>query len=616
MAFEDHNEEQFAEPRQPNSRVEGQNRPRTWDFHSNLMGGEVARGSGGEYLTKFVKVLEEICPQIAPGLSVKIIPIGRNQYPNLAFSAVVVAASFTQADPKKLPPAVAYHTLILEATGEELKPVNLRLGNEYVQYHRSTGMAFDHQLRGYCHNAVASIYRGVEDLLQYNAEVVTRDVSVQDREKIEEIMLNCCIAVASGLRLQSGDFPVLDLSSLDPSHDYSQQITLGRHELRDIYGRPNRANVMVTFSSRKRGGRESRDLSAVNSADSVVNIADIGGFVQPIWMPENTNPYSYRQQDRQTQCLAAELVITSVNMPHVTSPAAICLAISNSVALAQNGNWMATLLHNPPRPGVPEDQDLTNVGALNVVANLSGETSEGIFGKPVRMKEARTNLEKMHSWLTAIFHEGLVVSLDVPEQSPSSWYLDVFAAAANDDPDAQAQIIAGFDEITGGNFTRRYDATKSHLFSQSVRLPAGYYMDNGEMVDLRQLDLTAMCVLHHQNPDIIQRYHRCMMASTKEAEALVKLADLHEIYQVSTNHTAVFTGYVERVTFSSEAITAMAAAINDCRLNCVVESPLTSDYRRRGVTVPAFVRGSLAKVDRGFESSRYNDQRYGSRRSW
>lgn len=491
------------------------------------------------------------------------------------------------------------------------------IGQDQVQVNRATSDAIDARLEDIIYKMIGENYRNGETIVPYNGEVVPRTVSPENRGQIEDIVLNVAVALVSAIKIQLGMFRPLDMSKLDKTHDYQLELAFGDHNVRDVYHRPQRANSIITFTSKRRVSREERveSRNIVNAADNTATIAEVGGYLQPIWIPENTNRWSYNQ-DRKSQCFAAEFVITNVATPFATSPAAVAMAVSNFIALAEKDNWLAGFLPHASRRNMDEAKDITSVGGLNVLANLGGQdTGNSIFGPKMLFKEARFDLEQMHSYLTAIFHSGLVVSLDVPEQGPTSWYLEAYAAAANGDQQAELQIIAAFDEITGGRFSKLHRGNQ--LFSQSIRVPNGHYVDGGEERDIRTIDLTAVCNIFSKQPDMITRYHRAMIAASSAGAATVNLADLESIIQIATNHTAVFTGYSNRVTFADSVIVALSDAIADCRLPCTVQSPLSTDYNRFGVVVPSFVSSSLARVSRGYDSGRYNDRyadhRYGGR---
>ena len=90
-----------------------------WSFHqTNLTKSPVAAGVGGEYFTKFRTAINELFKDIVEGVELKIISLNRQNAQEMRFSAIIVAVRM----PKVSSNVAAYHTLILEATGEKLTP--------------------------------------------------------------------------------------------------------------------------------------------------------------------------------------------------------------------------------------------------------------------------------------------------------------------------------------------------------------------------------------------------------------------------------------------------------------------------------------------------------------
>lgn len=574
-----------------------------WSFHqTNLTKSPVAAGVGGEYFTKFRTAINELFKDIVEGVELKIISLNRQNAQEMRFSAIVVAVRM----PKVSSNVAAYHTLILEATGEKLTPRMVNMDNQQVRVNMVTGDAFDDVLQKKAYDAVTAEFPSCHI---YSADAMVVPAHVQPpvstvvgtgnaSPDFENVARNAALACVSTINGVTGNFGDLNLAQMDPDCRFVIDVTFGNHQVVDIVGNPQRASVLINYTSQKKNANNFTGLRTVNVADSVAQICELSGFLQPIWSPlyQHQNfgfqPAGYNQ-NQPTQSFVAELVLTSVRTEFATSPAAVLMAISSVLALVDGDTWIQGFL--PKSKGVTKgDVDITNIGALNIPANIHREEDLGGFGREVNIEKFANDIPKVNAYLTALFRQGLVISLDCPEAGPQSWYLNVFAAAASGDNDARRQIFDALMELTDNHFGNFFDLDKMPMFTNIVRVPGGRYRaSDGSIQDLTNIDLTAICNLYKNDPAVIFEYSNTFVnrpGVSPERNCAIR----EGIIQDACNQSATIDRYSARVTFSDDFVKAISNAISQMNIPTTVNTPLNADELRSGVPSPDFVSRSLA----------------------
>jgi len=590
--------------------AEKQPAQRTWSFHSsNLLGSPVAAGVGGEYLQKFRQTLAEIYKEIVPGVEVQMLTLNRQNTPALRFSAIIIACRIPEVSVNH----VAFHTLILEATGERLQPVMRNIDNQQVRVNLVTPDAFDEVLRKIAYDAVSETYPGAPVVVA-EGMVVPASIVPSNKDTIENIARNAAMACFSELSVQTNNFGQLNLAYMEKDVRFTIDVSFGNHQVTDFTGMPQRASVLIGFNSQKKiAGQQGWGVETINIPDSVSRICELGGFLNPIWAPvaqQNAyglgyGNYMQPQQIQPTQKFAAEFVITSVRSDHATSPAAVLLALSSFLSIVDNDTWIQGFL---PRGGQRDRNqiDITDIGALNITANLANEKDQGDFGTPIDTAPMRSDLREANKYLVSLFQPGVVVSMDCPEVGPSSWYMTPFALASMGIGDNADRIYNAAMELTNGNFGKYFDR-KTRMFSNSQRVPLGYYTVGDKQFDIRSIDYVAICNQFRNNPQMIHEYSNTFVPRQGVSPAR-NLAIREGIIMQALNEQAVITGYASRVTFSREFVEALSMAMSDCKLPVTVNTPLNADQLRSGVAAPDFISGSLARGTHTFNSG-YGGQR-------
>lgn len=586
-----------------------------WSFHQkNVLNSPVSAGIGGEYFTKMRTLLGEIYKDIAEGLQVDIISLNRQNFPALKFSALIVAC----VRPEINKSVVAYHTLILEATGGKLDPEYRQVDGQNVQINHVTGDAYDQILAKTAFDVVQAEYRDAS-VYPADAMVVPSNVTVENKETVENIARNAALACVSVINAATntgkGD---LNLAYIDRDCRFVIDVAFGNHQVYDVVGQPQRSSVLINFSSQKKNLQNTNTFNTVNVPDSVARICELSGFMNTIWAPVEQAGFGFQGYNvnpnipRPTQKFAAEFVMTSVRTDYATSLPAVLLSLSSFLSLVDNNAWFQAFLPNAKR--VSNDKvDITDIGALNITANIGGETLQGGFGNIVDIPGMKGDLGAINKYIVSLFRPGVVISMDCPEAGPQSWYTSVFIAAAAGDRAAINMIYQAFQELTNNQF-ERYFKQDDTMFSNIVRVPLGYYMVGDQMQDIRNIDYVAIANIFKNNPAVIHEYSNTFVERPGVSQVR-NLAIREGIIREALNQQCVITGYAARVSFSDTLVKAYSAALADCNLPVSVNTPLNADQMRLGTPTPGFVEQSLAGNTHTFSSgyAQARSQPYGYR---
>ena len=221
-----------AQPGRQQTASPGTTNGEVWSFHkSNLLNSPVAAGIGGEYFTKIRAALVDIYKDLAEGIEVSILSLNRQNPPGLRFSALVVACTMPSVNAA----VTAYHTLVLEATGEKLMPVNAVIDNQNIQVHRVTSDAMDEIMQRLAHEAVTAEFP-THMVYPADAMVLPARVDPTQKEILENVARNAALACVSVINSATDNFGKLNLAYMDRDCRFAIDVAFGNHQVTDIVG--------------------------------------------------------------------------------------------------------------------------------------------------------------------------------------------------------------------------------------------------------------------------------------------------------------------------------------------------------------------------------------------
>ena len=576
----------FTQAPQQNSVI-----PKNWSFHGGALNASpIGRSMGSEVLKKLQKALGDIYKDMTSDVEVVLIPLDKEQETALAFSSLLVAARFKRAGN----PGVGFYNLILEATGDKPSPIfettNSGMGQQQIEIVRVAGDAYDDVLRS---KASAAIARAFPNVSQFSAEacVVPTSFNVDNAAAVHQLAVNAVIAATTELQTNFKGFEDLDLTKFAKDSNLEVRVAFSKSQNEDAVGQAVRSDVTMEFVSQQQQNNQNRSL---NNGDRATKIASLSGFVDILYAPvapqATYNPWGNAPGTTPTnkQLYAARLVLTDSTTEFASTPAGQLLGLTAAMSLQQDNNWIQAFR---PVASSGGDIDMNDIGGLGIEANF--ENNPNGIGSKVAVKSDAFRPEDLGQYIGALFRPGLVLSMDVPECGPQSWYTNIFAAASAGDANAYHALRNAANTLTGGTFDKFFPQNAPMFVDSGNRVHLGYYEDRmGQKRDIRDIDYLAVVNVLGEKDHASIRDWSDTFTQTGYSLAM-RLAARKRIITALTGQSAVFTGFAQRVTFTPEFINALTQACHATGLMVRVNTPMNASQFNNQRGVAQFVGNSM-----------------------
>lgn len=571
-----------------------------------LFGAPMPATMGSKGYQEMKKKLGEVYATINnPNIKISILDLDKSTNPELAFSAMIVTA----LDTNNQAGGVAYHILMLEATGARLEPIVDNDRGQQIEILRPTEVAIDNELMRLASELVSNTYPRMP--IRYtDATVVPENFKADDEKSLYELALNAGLAVSQELRVSDTSFHDVNLVEfVAPDSRLHIAVKFTPSQIQDMVGSPMRSDVTVNFTSSR---QKEAKFASVNSGNRDLTLNEVSGFVDlvPTMAPQMPGGYGYGMPPMgATQRYTARLVLTNLSSNFAYTPGGMLLAILTAMQVGENNNWTQAFRPLATRPG---ELDMRDIGALNIEANIMNEAGE--YGTPVDTKAEDFDLRALGQLVGNLVRPGMMVSLDCPIAGPQTWYTSIFRGASNNIPEARAVMLNAANQLTNGNFEKIFPHNSPVFVDQGNRVHLGHWTDvKGIKRDIRDFDLLAVCNLQgRQNPRQIREWAKTFVDTTMTMEA--RLQKRKQMIMAMSGETAVFTGFAERVTFSGAFLDAFSKACFATNMPVSVTTPLSSadlnyqrpvaDFAAAAVMSPqsVFVPGGMGVVqgNRGY----------------
>ena len=256
-----------------------------------------------------------------------------------------------------------------------------------------------------------------------------------------------------------------------------------------------------------------------------------------------------------------------------------------------------------------------DIGAIGIEANF--ENNPNGVGTRIDTMSDSFKPEHLHKLIASTIKPGLIMSLDVPECGPETWYNDVFAAAAENNQKANAAIVDAAMTLTNGAFGRYFPTGAQVAIDENNRIHMGHYSDaNGVRKDIRDIDyLAVMNLVGEKDPQVIRDWSDTFLRTNYPLP--LRLSARKRIIS-GIFSDVVFTGFARRVTFTPEFINALEKACSEVGLMIRSVSSYADmgsyDRATSSYADSALLTGDSAGIfSRGFGTS---NQAFGAARSF
>lgn len=569
----------MASAAQPLGGQQQQQPKRSLSFMKMGSVGGLSRTPSSEVLTKALAAMtEEVKKMVEKPWEVVLLPIDNAKETNLAFSGIVFAVRSTE-----LPAVgVSFHTVILEESGEAIAPRIETFRGTQFEIQRVTGDAYDELYHATSRETVARAFPNTQ-LSPMDAQVVPRGFNYEDKDAVHQLTLNAILPCYFAIETQRPGFQDMDLTAFEKDATLAVRIGFNEAQKSDYVGLPIRNDISIALSA----AAVNRNINAqqLNVQDRTKLISHVGGYIDPVWAPEQQNQFMYAPNVPQPK-FAARFVITNMENVAQTTIASQLLALTSSLVLRENNNWFP---YFSPRPvGVGgRNVDLRDVGALNIEGNVSNNAAG--FDTYIDTKAATFTPQDLGRLLTMMFRPGMFFSLRVSECGADNWYNGVFKAAADGNPHAIQAILDSANTLTGGHFGRIYTSNESPVMPNMDRVHMGYYIgSDGVKHDLAEIDYLAMMNLVGKTDQTVGAAWSDTFFKT-DLPIAMRLAARKKMIEQVTHSEVTFTGFGRLVTFTNKFIDALAKACAQAGLDIKTINPnVTGDFFSQR-SVPSFL---------------------------
>lgn len=558
-----------------------------WSFHSAGPFGRAPMGKniGSEVLAKLQKALTEVYKTADPQFEFTLIPVDNNNETNLAYSALVVAVRDKAA--KEV--GYAFYTMVLEASGEKIPPRFETINNQQVEVIRVAGDACDEELMKIVTSKVLATFPG-QKAFAADAMVVPSSFNIDDPKAIHSLAVNAGMAVYTEINVRTLGFVDLNLAQAKNDSNLLVRLSFDKTVVENAAGEPMRSDVKVDFTSQQNQQQNNRSL---NSGERVTKVSQLSGFVDVVWAPVQQNmgmaQYSMPQQNpMMNQKYVSRLVLTSVESNFVTTLPSYLLAIVTALSVRDDNNWYNVFKSSP---GYGSDTLMHDVGALNIEANM--ENNANGVGTRIDTRKDSFAIADLARLLAMTIRPGLVISMDVPDCGPQTWYTSVFAAASNGSRGAMEAIYSAAMTLTNGAFGRHFQPGMNMFSDQGNRVHTGTYISgSGVKRDIRDIDYLAVMNMAN-DVDVIRKWSDSFNAVN--IPLVERLAQRKRIITgIATNSD--ITGFATRVTFTGDFLKALAAGCAEAGLAIRIDAGMSGVGFQNDRGVAGFVDSSLNQL--------------------
>ena len=562
----------FVQPGTAAPRVAVQQQPQNngWSFSAMGSLGGISRAAASEVLVKADAVFQEALKKVTLTTDYEVFlrKVDNTKETALRLSSLVMVVRRT-ADSR-----LAYHTVVLEASGEAVPPRTITVMGQQINSDRFSADVYDTR---YTQAVGAMIARDFPGYIAQEASgvVVPRSFNWEDKDAVRQLVNNTLLPCIADLESKHAGFVDINLGSWSKDSQLQAQVSFNETPKLDYVSLPVRTDVLVTLLSTT---NERSDSSSLNNQERSYKISEAGGFIDLLWSPveQQQNGYGVALQNGPNYKFAARFVMTSLeNQMRMTIPSQL-LALASVLTLGEGTNYSPAFA--PRNVGIGgRVVDTRDIGAINIEANVMNEA--GGYGTKIDTKANNFDQQSLGRLIQTAIRPGLTYSLDVSMLGSDSWYNDVFSAAAYGDTDAVDAIIKAANTLTNGAFDRHYLSKNNPVLQNEELVLLGYYTgQDGTRHDVRDIDyLAVMNLVGEKDNKAPQEWSDTFMRVDFPIEK--RLDARKKIITNLIGTEVTFTQTARRVTYTAEFLTAFNMAQRDVGLSIKPINPaLHGDY--------------------------------------
>lgn len=518
--------------------------------------------TGSAIITHLKKAFEEKYKDT--NTKTMVIPFLRESFgEKFRYSSIITTASSLDAASGTL--NVAYHILLVEGSNP-VKPENYRTNTDrpgqQVNLPRFACDGIDSDYITTARGVVERAYRNSADanvkrlnIIYANAEVIPDTFRHDDPEKVGSLAANALIAVVSQLKRLVTRTP-FNLAETEVT-PFTIEHTFRDGSVNDLNDMAVRSDVIVRMTARS-GAK--RNTFGLNGGSDGTPVSTTSLFMDLMYTQRsNTAINIFGKQDKVEPCFVPRAVVTNSMCYRGFSLEMYLLQLYAAHNVYDSGAFKRSLISKSVKKG--DLFDMTDIGALNVLANINNEAA--ILGTPYSTRAADVTDSFKYGLLQTVTQQIPLLAIDCQIAGPSSWQTAVWQKAAEggkEKQDAYDDIVNAAMNLTDGEFSRFFSADTPIVAYREI-VPMGQWQDNeGTIRDLREFDTLAILNRYgNEHPEQIAKWVQSQ-SDVNRAEEL-RLTDMISIIEDASGYRAKHTGRAVRVTLHPLFMAALRESI-------------------------------------------------------
>lgn len=550
-----------------------------WSFLNPSANGlyTVTDTAAGEALSKLEKALVEIYKTANPAIQISMLPLSMEQNQMLNIDTLVIITRLTN-----VPQAgIAYHPILLASSIPKIEDAVVQVNGQNVTETRVEGDVADDVFQEAVYNEVKRAFPA-EQIIITLGEVLPRTFNFEDKDALQKVARNASMAGAITLQKMVPGWSDLNIAHVKKDSSLTLRSNFGQPNENNRVGLPVRSDVIVTLTAEpltqnQQGQQQRRSVVQTRSRE----VSRIQAFVDLVWAPTQApnNPFfgnqpqapafgqAVQQVQNPYQRYIPRIVVTGLATQNPPTTAMQLMSALLASYISEQGQWVHAFMPRTYRSGSKEI-DMHDIGALAIEANFEGDPS----GLGARVDTSLETFQPMLAqYIAATIRPDPIMSVDVDECGPDSWYNGFLAMAAENQDEALEEVFNAFNTMTNGRFAENWSKAGYNgqiCTDENNRIHLGYYLDGeGNRRDLREIDYLA--VLNRfgggTDHDIVKRWSDSFIDGT--APLLKRLEDRKKIIDVMTSNTAVYTGFARRISFAQALMTVAKVSAKEAGLD-------------------------------------------------
>jgi hypothetical protein len=543
-----------------------------------------AFGGGGEYFDKLFTKFEEKVKLLNDHLK------GTEKYnlhkliktnAGLNYSAVLVS--------EKSEDLIVFHLLMIERTGDYPTALFENLGGTRYEIMRTPADALDDKYLAQATKLIGDSY-GVNpnSVVSVDSTLVPNEFNVENDTAVHDLFINTINALDGEINVRGHRYGGINIPGIvgdgrRGKFVVNMYFNSNEAHLINEAGMPVRQDICVALSYKLNSANNDR---SVNQGNDTVDIVKTFGYIDFQWVGP-----TQAGNMMATQCFIPNFVITRIESNFIPTPDITLLGVASVLSINEDMNWMQAFKATTAKKG---EVDFTDIGALNIEGNIEKNTTG--YGKKVNTKDKEFTLTVLNTLVNQLVYPNIIISIDVAQASPDTWYENVFYYAGKGDTfEANRRII---DSIR--NMTNSVVDIPANLpiFSPMInKVHGGYYKTKDGIKDLRQLS-TYLSIANFaadsgQDPKIISEYTNSFHVTSIPAE--IRAAERKKFIDNMSNNTAVYKQAYNRLTFTSVFMGTLVNSLKQSGFSPVFGNMMTNNdmfFRRATADFSSSVLGN------------------------